>query len=245
MTSGLAGYIAVGSGRFPLARAYCAEAYHLASAANDSALQAWVRATQSFCEYYAGKYQRAVDLALDGLTYAGTGPQGVRLMINGAARAYGKLGDYDGVQRTVEQAYESMTHNDVPSGMPSSIGLNCYSRAQTASNAATAYVSLGRPHEVQQYAALALPEIHASASPWSRSLLTLDLASAQIRTKDADLDQACQLALDALARSSHRPVISVTQRATDLADAAAERWGEIRQVHVLREAIASGERGSA
>ena len=52
---------------------------------------AWIKGTESFCEYYDGNYSRAVELAHDGLDLAGNGPQRVRLLINGEARALGKL----------------------------------------------------------------------------------------------------------------------------------------------------------
>ena len=67
--------------------------------------------------------------------------QSVRLAVNGVARAIGKLGDIEGVHRAVDDAYGLMARNDVPPGLPSSISYQCYSAAQTASNAATAYVT--------------------------------------------------------------------------------------------------------
>jgi hypothetical protein len=110
---------------------------------------------QSFCEYYAGRYGDALSLAEDGLSYARGGPQSVRLTINGVARALGKLGDAEGVHRAVGEAYDLMSRNNAPGGVPSSITLDCYSQAQTASNAATAYVSLGLAERVQHYIGLA------------------------------------------------------------------------------------------
>ena len=59
---------------------------------------------QSFCEYYAGRYDDALSLAADGLGCARGGPQSVRLAINGMARALGKLGDTEGVYRAVGEA---------------------------------------------------------------------------------------------------------------------------------------------
>ncbi|WP_219461760.1 helix-turn-helix domain-containing protein [Nonomuraea rhizosphaerae] len=158
-TSGILGYIAVGRGRFPLARAYCAEAFQLGDFAQTSDLQAWARGLQSFCEYYARNYDEALRLAEDGLTYAASGPQSVRLTINCMARARGKLGDAEGVHRAVDQAYDLMSRNEAPQGLPSSISFECYSAIQTASNAATAYVSLGIPEKAQQYVSMALPGI--------------------------------------------------------------------------------------
>jgi len=95
--------------------------------------------------------------------------------------------------------------------VPSSISFDCYSAAQTASNAATAYLSLGMPDKFQHFIGLATPEISRSGSPWSRSLVTIDLASSLIHPKGTDLDRATSLMLDALSTSSGRPILSVRQ----------------------------------
>lgn len=238
-TSGVLGYVAVGRGDFPLARAYCLEAFQLGDFAQDAALQAWARGLQSFCEYYAGRYDQALRLAEDGLDYAKSGPQSVRLTINGAARALGKLGDAEGVHRAVDGAYDLMSRNDVPSGVPSSIAFECYSAAQTASNAATAYVALGMPDKVQHYVGLALPDISKSESPWSRSLVMIDLALSLIRPREADLDRAAGLVLDALVISAGRPIISVQQRTSEFVREATGRWGNTRQVSAVLDAASS------
>jgi hypothetical protein len=240
-TSGVLGYVAVGRGDFPLARAYCLEAFQLASLAQAPTFQAWTRGMQSFCEYYAGRYGDALRLAEDGFAYARSGPQGVRLTINGVARARGKLGDAQGVHRAVGQAYDLMASNDVPGGMPSSISLGCYSAAQTASNAATAYVALGMTSKVQHFLDLALPDINSAESPWSRSLVMIDLAMSHVRSADGqgdDLDQAASLVLEALTISANRPVISVTQRTSEFVREATRRWGTVRQLSAVRDAAA-------
>jgi hypothetical protein len=196
---------------------------------------------QSFCEYYAGHYDDALRLAEDGLTYAKSGPQSIRITINGVARARGKLGDAQGVHRAVGEAYDLLARNDIPAGMPSSITLGSYSAAQTASNAATAYVALGMTGKVQHFVHLALPDISASESPWSRSLVMIDLAMSHISSADGhggDLDQASSLVLNALAISANRPVISVTQRTSEFVRDAARRWGAVRQVTAVRDTAA-------
>ena len=233
------GYVAVGHGGFPLARAYCLEAFQLGDFAGNANLQAWARGLQSFCEYYAGRYDEALALARDGLNYSQSGPQSVRLTINGVARAMGKLGDAEGVRRAVDDAYELMSRNDAPGGVPSSISLECYSVAQTASNSATAYVSLAMPEKVQHYVGLALPEIAKSDSPWSRSLVLIDLALSMVRAKDADLDQATALVLDALSISAGRPVISVQQRTSEFVRDVRGRWGDVPQVTAIADAVSA------
>jgi hypothetical protein len=238
-TAGLLGYVAVGRGAFPLARAYCLEAFQLGNFAENTNLQAWARGLQSFCEYYARDYREALRLAQDGLTYAQGGPQSVRLTINGAARAMGKLRNAEGVRRAVGEAYELMSRNEVPAGVPSSIALECYSAAQTASNAATAYVSLGMPDQVQRYVELALPDISRSDSPWSRTLVMIDLAFSQVRSKKPDLDRVADLAVEALSVPGCRPIISVQQRTSELVRDASDRWGDCRQVNAIREAVSA------
>ena len=237
LISGVLGYVAVGRGDFTLARAYTLEAFQLGDFAGDADLQAWARGLQSFCEYYAGRYDAAVSLAQDGLTYAKAGPQSVRLAINRVARAKGKLGDAEGVDRAVGESYDLLSRNDAPPGVPSSIALECYSAAQTASNAATAYVSLRIADKVQHYVDLALPEISKSDSPWSRSLVMIDLALSLVRSdKRADLDNATQLVLDALSISAGRPVISVQQRTAEFVRDAIDRWGLTPQVRAVLDA---------
>ncbi|MFC5826989.1 helix-turn-helix domain-containing protein [Nonomuraea insulae] len=236
-TSGVLGYIATGLGNFPLARAYCAEAFQLATLAQTANLQAWARGMQSFCEYYAHDYDEALRLAVDGLTHAESQPQSVRLTLNGVARALGKLGDVEGVHSAVASAYDLLSCNQVPSGVPSSISLGCYSAAQAASNAATAYLSLGMPDKVRQYVTLALPDIDSSESPWSRSLIMIDYAASLVPSEDADVEHISSLALDALSISAGRPIISVQQRAIELVRQASQRWPTADQLGQVRHAI--------
>lgn len=235
-TSGVLGYVAVGRGDFPLARAYCLEAFQLGDYAENATLQAWARGMYSFCEYYAGRYDEALRLAKDGLSYSESGPQSVRLTINGVARALGKLGDAEGVHRAVDSAYDLMSRSDVPSGVPSSISFECYSAAQTASNAATAYVSLRMPEKVQHYVGLALPDINKSGSAWSRSLVMIDLALSLIRAKETDLDHAADLVINALSISADHPIISVQQRTSEFIREATGRWGDASQISTVRDA---------
>ncbi|MFB9363597.1 hypothetical protein [Actinoplanes nipponensis] len=240
--SGLLGYVEVGREDYALARAYCAESFRLAELAEDSDLQAWARGMQSFCEYYARNYEEALAIALDGLSYAGTGPQSVRLTINGVARAAGKLGDKVGVQRAVERAYRLMSQNEVPTGLPSSVSLQCYSSAQTASNAVTAYVSLGDPARVQEFATLALPDIKVSASPWSQALLKIDLSTSMLMARDADLERACRVTMDALKISSGYPIVSIRRRVLEFMGAAERRWGRVSGLDEVRERLEAWSR---
>jgi hypothetical protein len=146
-----------------------------------------------------------------------------------------------GVRRAVDQAFDLVACNAPPAGIPSSIAFECYSAAQTASNAATAYVSLRMPEMVQQYVDLALPEIENSESPWSRSLVMIDLAASLILAKDADLERAGELVLDALDISADRPIVSVQQRAKEFVRDATHRWGNVRQARDIRSILSVHE----
>ncbi len=236
-TSGLLGYIAVGHEDFGLARAYCLESFQLGDFAQDPNLMAWARGMQSFCEYYAGRYGEAVRSAQDGLRHAQSGPQSVRLMINGVARAMGKLGDADGVHRAVEQAYELMSRNHAPENVPSSVSLGSYSSAQVAGNAATAYVSLGMPDRVEHYVRLALPDMSDSNSPWGRALVMIDLARSHVLSDAADLDHAAALMIDALDAPTGKPLMQVRRRASEFVHDAAARWGELPQLAAVSAAL--------
>ena len=238
-TSGLLAYMAVNRGRYPLARAYCTEAFTLGDYAEDPDLQAWVRGTQSFCEYYAGDYMAAVDLARDGARYAGTGPQLVRLAINGEARALAKLGDAPGVHLAVERAYQATDANELVPGVSPCISFGGYSLARTASNAVTAYVDLGSPSDAATHAEIAMPEFEASDSLWSQSLIRLDLAKAIVVGKDGDLEEAAALAHRALTISRQNPIASVVKRSRELLRAIDRKCLKSASVANLRDAVSS------
>ncbi|NKY56703.1 helix-turn-helix domain-containing protein [Nocardia flavorosea] len=170
-TAGLLGYIAVGQGNFSLARAYCLESFQLGEHAVDCNLQAWACGLQSFCEYYAGNYESGLQYARKGITLDRSGPQRARLLVNGAARAMGKLGEIDGVRRAVDDAYDLMSRNNVPIGVPSSVTLGSYSAAQVSGNAATAYLSLPITDEVERHVKLAAPEMNTTSSPWGSTFV--------------------------------------------------------------------------
>jgi hypothetical protein len=91
--------------------------------------------------------------------------------------------------------------------------------------------------KVQHYVDLALPEISKSGSPWSRSLVMIDLALSLVRSeKGADLDNAARLVLDALNISAGRPIISVRQRTAEFVRDAIGLWGLTPQVRAVLDA---------
>jgi transcriptional regulator with XRE-family HTH domain len=234
--SGLLGYMAVNLGQFPVAKAYCMEAFQLGDVVEDRDVQAWVRGTQSFCAYYVRDYRRALDLARDGQRYAKAGPQAVRLAINGEARALAKLGDRTGVDEAVERAYRLSDKFDAVSGVSPCISFGLYSLARTASNAATAYVALREPERVREYADQVMPVFELSQSCWSQSLLRLDLANALVVADQPEPEEAARLVTEALMISAERPITSVLTRTHEFLEAST-RWRNLPAVATVAETL--------
>lgn len=237
-TSGLLAYMATTRERFALARAYGMEAFHLAADAEDDELSAWIRGTQSFCEYYAGDYRKAVDFARDGQGYARGGPQSVRLAVNGEARALAKLGDTRGVHEAVARSYALMDRLPEIPGVSACTSFGGYSRARSASNAVTAYVDLALPEEVARHAEVAMPEFELSQSQWSQSLIRLDLANSMAATNDGDAEEASGLVDQALNICADKPITSVLQRSRAFVRSTA-KWRGVRAVDDVHEAVAA------
>nr|WP_256789618.1 hypothetical protein [Frankia sp. AvcI1] len=232
--SGLAGYMAVNLGDFPLARAYCLEAFTLAVAVEDSDLAAWVRGTESLCAYYAGDYRLALELAREGQTHAAGGPQAIRLAINGEARALGQLGDRDGVREAVGRAFDLAEDTELPEGMSPCISFGAYSLARIAANAATAHVGTGDTALVQSYAQTASSMPGADRSRWSDVLITLDVATALTAGADPEPEHSATLGVEALTRAGAAPIESIRQRGQELARRTAP-WRTLPAVAELAE----------
>lgn len=214
--SGVLGYMAVNRGRFGLAKLYCREAYILAAHIDDRELLAWIKGTDSFCAYYMGDFRSSASLAGEGIELAGAGPQAIRLYSNGLARALGKLGDGAGVDRAVEQAAALAETHGTGVRLTPALTFEPYGRARTMANAATAYLSAGQYDKTFAYGHQIEEHIEESDSTWSRSLVSLDVATALSRKADPDLEQAVHLGIKALSVTSDRPIRSVWQRAHEL-----------------------------
>ncbi|MCK9904448.1 hypothetical protein MXD63_30950 [Frankia sp. Cpl3] len=232
--SGLAGYMAVNLGDFPLARAYCVEAFTLAVAVEDSDLAAWVRGTESLCAYYAGDYRLALERAREGQTHAAGGPQAIRLAVNGEARALGQLGDRDGMREAVGRAFDLAEDTELPEGMSPCISFGAYSFARIAANAATAHVGTGDTALVQSYAQTASSMPGADRSRWSDVLITLDVATALTAGADPDPEHSAALGVEALIRAGAAPIESIRQRGQELARRTAP-WRTLPAVAELAE----------
>jgi hypothetical protein len=226
----------VNLGRFSVAKAYCTEAFQPAEVVHDVDLQAWTRGTESLNAYYARDYRTAARLR-----YARGGPQAVRLAANGEARALARLGDLTGVNEAVERAYRTAGRLEPVPGVSSCISFGLYSNARTASNAATAYVALGLPDRVTEYANEARPVFEASESRWSQSLVRIDIATALVVADRPDPEQAARLVTEALKLSAERPITSVLSRSREFLQAA-EKWATLPEVEQAAEALRTAER---
>jgi DNA-binding XRE family transcriptional regulator len=223
----LLAYMAVSLSRFADAERYALEASLLATAVDDSSLLAWIKGTQSFAAYYQQRYHDALNLARVGLRLAGSDGQRIRLLSNGVARAAGKLGDRQTVERAVGQALELVTAQADPMEMTSCIDFAPYGWARTAANAATAYLAIGDYAKVLELTGELRSVVAASDSDWSRSLVTLDEATALTLGRQADLEYAAAVGITALAASADKPITSVGKRAREFA-ISLQRYGPHR-----------------
>ncbi|MGE7433988.1 helix-turn-helix domain-containing protein [Kitasatospora sp. NPDC001175] len=227
--AGLLGYMAVNAGRPASAKAYLTEAYELADVVQDAELMAWVRGTQSLEAYYAGRYQEANDLAEVGVHVAPASPQAIRLLVNGQARALGKINDRQGAERAVGQALILAERIGTPPGLTPCISFEPYGMARILANATTAYLALGDTPKVVSYAEQIDHYVHEADSAWSRALITLDVAASHLQRSNPDVERAMELGRAALRSGEANPIRSVVQRAHELRSLA-EPWSGLDAV---------------
>ncbi|MGP3949610.1 hypothetical protein [Streptomyces sp. 7N604] len=221
--AGLLGYMAVNTGNFTLAEAYCTESRDLSQAIGDTETELWASGTLSFGLYYAGRYAEAAACAAAAVDRAPRSAQSVRLLANGRARALAKIGDRQGTDRAIGQALELSDLHDVPAGITSCISFGPYGYARTLANAITAQVSLHNVDQVLNDAQQIDDLVEHSDSSWSRSLVRLDISTALLQQRSPDIEHAMALSKEALVFSGESPIRSVWQRSHDLREQA-RRW---------------------
>jgi hypothetical protein len=155
--------------------------------------------------------------------------------VNGEARALGRLGDRGGVDKAVDQAFRLASRHALPDGMSPCMSFGPYSVARIAANAATAYVSLGEPVRVREYADMAAQPVEQSQSIWSRCLVRLDVATALLLAEAPDPEQAAALGIEALTAGAGNPIESIRRRGSELV-AHARPWRGLGPVTELAEA---------
>ncbi|WP_157538067.1 helix-turn-helix domain-containing protein [Kitasatospora azatica] len=227
--AGLLGYMAVNAGRPAAAKAYCAEAFQLAEEVQDVDLMAWVRGTQSLEAYYAGQYREAYDLADAGVRLAVGSPQAVRLLVNGKARALGKLHERRAAERAIGEALALTERVGTPLGLTPCISFEPYGLARTLANAATVHMALGDTPKVLSYADQVAQHVQEADSAWSRALIALDVAASHLHGPNPEVEQSMDLGRAALHSGGANPIRSVVQRAAELQQLAAP-WSHLDAV---------------
>jgi hypothetical protein len=238
--SGLLGALALDLGYQRSAAEYGLEAYQLADAVDDRQLRAWARATQSLIAYYAGDYHGALALARDGQRWADGGPQGVRLAVNGEARALARMGDGNGVDEAVDRAFTLLAGASASVRVSPSLAVDMYCLARTAANAATAYVATRTPGKALEYATQALREFDRAGLRGPQALSRLDLATAALMSGKPELERSCVLVKQAMTVAAEHRFESVRQRAQEFLSAASTWAAEpsVREVAELVHAYA-------
>ncbi|MGP4114991.1 hypothetical protein ACTWP5_29325, partial [Streptomyces sp. 4N509B] len=221
--SGLLGYMAVNTGDFLLAQAYCTEAEELSRAIGDLETELWATGTRSLCLYYDGRYRDADACALAAVERSPQAAQTIRLLVNGRARALGKLGERRDAERAIGQALEVASRHDVPAGITPCISFGVYGHARTLANAVTVHVALGNVERVLRYADEIDDLVETSDSSWSRALVRLDVATALLDQPSPALERALNLGVQALELCAGAPIRSVWQRSHELREGA-QRW---------------------
>ncbi|MFF5273691.1 hypothetical protein [Streptomyces sp. NPDC000133] len=216
-SSGLLAYMAVNAGHADVAEAYCVEAEAFAGQVGDVGAKMWVLGTRALNLYYVGEYAASDAAAAQGIALSPQSPQAIRLWVNGRARALARQGDARGTVRAIGQALDlSDQQQHLPGGVTSCISFEAYSPARTLANAVTAHLSTGDVSKVLEYAGQIEDLVEQSPSQWTRTLVSLDVATALLRQGRPDLEQALSLGAQALHTSGSAPIHSVWQRATEL-----------------------------
>lgn len=216
-SSGLLAYMAVNAGHADVAEAYCVEAEGFADQIGDVGAKMWVLGTRALNLYYAGEYAASDAAATQGIALSPHSPQAIRLWVNGRARALARQGDAHGTVQAIGRALDlSDQQQDLSDGVTSCISFEAYSPARTLANAVTAHLSTGDIAKVLECAGQIEELVEQSPSQWTRTLVSLDVATAMLRQGRPDLEQALSLGTQALHASGSAPIHSVWQRATEL-----------------------------
>lgn len=226
-TAGLLGYMAVHLGRPVVAEAYLAEAELLAGHAEDVETRMWAGGTRSLSLYDQGRFGEADAAAEAAVRLDPSGPQAIRLLSTGRARALARLGGataHARAQRLLDEAIalSELRRDRLPTGFPPCVSSAPYSTARTLASAVTVHVATGDTARALECASAIEPMVRSSGSRWTEALVGLDVATALL---DEDVKQAMTLGCRALELTRPVPIRSVWQRARDL-EAAAAPWAE-------------------
>lgn len=237
--SGVLASVALDLQSFRIARSYAAEAFQLTDMVGEPDLAAWVRGTQCLIEYYAGRYEESLELARDGLRIAPSGPQSIRLVVNGEARALARLGQARAVDVAVHQALDLFADLATPPSPTPNLTLGPYCSARIHGNAATAYLVLGQAHKVLEHGGAALQDFDLAGLQGPRALTRLDMATALATGTDRpDPVRAALLAQEALSIDGAAGYAAVVRRAREFLTAV-DAFRDVAEVSAVRQQLAA------
>jgi tetratricopeptide (TPR) repeat protein len=241
--SGLLAAMALDLGSTSTARGYAAESFALADLVGGPDLKAWARATQSLIEYYAGHFEEAVDLAQDGLRISPRGPQSIRLAINGAARALGRLGRVGEMEAAIDRAFTLLADLPDDGRVSTSLGSGPYCRARVTGNAATGYLWAGDPGRAAGLVTQTLSTWDAAGLAGPRALSRLDLATALLRGPRPEVEEASAIVVQALSISPSDQFEPVRLRVEEFLRLA-RRWRDVPAIGQVRDLLEASRRPS-
>ncbi|MGC5000745.1 hypothetical protein [Streptomyces sp. DT195] len=229
------GYMAVNAGQHDRADAYCRTALTVALDVADTDTLIWIHGTRSFNDYYKGDYQAAAAHAQQGIALAPQHPQAVRLYTNGLARAQAKLGNPKALD-SVQEALRLTDRHGLGPELTPCISLAPYGRARTLANALTVHVLVGDGAGALRRE----PDVAAAirgSDAWSRALVGLDIATAQLACDSPEVEQAMALGGQVIADRGTPMIASIYQRCHDLYERACQSWADHPAVRDYGEAL--------
>jgi tetratricopeptide (TPR) repeat protein len=217
----LCGLLAIASsdrfGCYDAATQHARTAWLCAEKAGHNELKAWVLGVRSTIDFWLGHHGRAAERAAQGRQYVSGGTELVRLA-SLEARARGRLGDEDGVQKAVDlaaSARETVNQEDEASH----VGIFAFPIANQVRCAGNAHMWLGNPQKLESarrelQAALDLFEAEAQQSYAHISVARVDLAIVELRLRR--LDAAATTMQPVLGLPANRRLEGVVRRSGEL-----------------------------
>lgn len=159
--SGALAYAALDLGHVDHALAHARATYRCGELAGSAQLMAWTRGTQSLIYRFAGQFDTALDCAIDGMQYAGSGTALPRLLC-GEAQCRANLGDSAGSNETLDAAQRARETVHGSDFLP---GLFGFSEIKQRYYAGSSLIWLDDSRDAQR----AAREASAAVTAWERS----------------------------------------------------------------------------
>lgn len=237
--SGVLAYAALDLGHPQAAAAHSRAAWGCGETVGDDALRAWTRGTQSLIARFAQDYPTALELARDGLDYAGAGTSTPRLW-SGVAQSAANLGDRAQAHRALSAAEAA---RDAADGDELG-GVFAFPPAKLAYYGGSALIWLDQPADARRAAASAAQaiELWRTGDPDDRSADDEALAhvyAATAHVQLGDLDAAADYLAPVLELPVERRISWLVKRTERVGELLAEpRLASSAQAETLHAAVA-------